>query len=737
LIDVRKAPRWSDADRDAAERRWVRLGLDVGSFDAFLSLAFRTPKPTTTDVADLVEQIIAGAPTTEHALPCGDERQQSCEPSDHGLWLEHIELENFRQFKRTSFALKSTRELPIVLIEAPNGYGKSALIRALQFGLGLESDGVAGSSLVSAGCTGSEADVKVVLRFRSDVHGPFEVRRICRHRHSVAGWTPSGVDDIVVSVGGKNLHADEATAWLAATFPAELLSFFVFDAESKIVSALKGDSGKELPSVKPLVEAALGIQPIRAFVVVLKSYAEDRRGIAKSAQKKIQQEERDHKQIETSRTEREAKAEQLIEDEQSLAEQVAVAEKEMEPYRVAIEPERQARLKEVQEARAEAERKVIQARDERTRLVSEVLPRALLHLAARSNTSPDPEQRDPQWRTGADHAVHHAAKVLAARRFPWIVDPPSEAEIEQAIRGAINLPSAKDEHRAVKREKQLMRLREVTEPSRVKLRSMREYQSLRDRKGGLDDLQRELTQLGGNAANGDLLQRYADIDLRWRDLKRKRDETRAALDHVREEIEAHGDRADPARDSPAHEAQLREVEKDREKAKTADNIAKAIGSIADEILDTRVKALARTASDMLLRTAHKHDVLHHVEIKDPIYRYVVMDKDDRPAPGDRSTGERNLLALCLVHAIREASGVHLPMVVEAPLRVLDPDHKRKVVSELLAGAKGQMVLLVTPEELSDSFDYQIRTRIAQRLQIVPSISGGECREIREKEKDHG
>jgi hypothetical protein len=68
---------------------------------------------------------------------------------------------------------------------------------------------------------------------------------------------------------------------------------------------------------------------------------------------------------------------------------------------------------------------------------------------------------------------------------------------------------------------------------------------------------------------------------------------------------------------------------------------------------------------------------------------------------------------------------------------LDPDHKRKVVSELLAGAKGQMVLLVTPEELSDSFDYQIRTRIAQRLQIVPSISGGECREIREKEKDHG
>jgi len=702
----------------------------------FLSLAFRTPKPTTTDVADLVEQVIAGGPSAEHALRSCDETQQSDEPSDYGLWLERIELENFRQFKRTSFNLKSTRTLPIVLVEAPNGYGKSALISALRFGFGMESDGVPASSLVSAGTTGSEAQVKVVLRFRSDAHGPFEIRRISRHRHGVAGWTPSGVDDIVVSVAGENLRSDQATAWLARTFPAELLSFFVFDAESKIVSALKGDSGNELPSVKPLVEAALGIQPLRALVEVLKSYADDRRGIAKSSQKRIQQQERDQKQVEASRAEREAKAEQLTEDERSLAEQVVAAEKEMEPYRVAIEPGRQARLKEVQEARAEAERKVIQARDERARLVSEVLPRALLHLAARSNTSPDPEQRDPQWRTGADHALRHAAKALASRRFPWIVDPPHEAEIEQAIRGAINLPSPRDEHRAMKREKQFMRLRAATEPSRVELRSMREYQSLRERQEAYDELQHELTQLGGNAANGDLLQAYAAADRRWRDVKRSWVDTRSALDHIHEEIEALADGGDPSEGRAAHEVQLREVEKDKEKAKIADDIAKALTSIADEILRARVQALARAASDMLHRTAHKHDVLHHMTIEPPIFRYVVRDKDNKPAPGDRSTGERNLLALCLVHAIREASGVHLPMVVEAPLRVLDPDHKRRVVSELLARAKGQVVLLVTPEELSNDFDYQIRTRIAQRLQIVPSIFGGECREIREKEKSN-
>jgi DNA sulfur modification protein DndD len=144
----------------------------------------------------------------------------------------------------------------------------------------------------------------------------------------------------------------------------------------------------------------------------------------------------------------------------------------------------------------------------------------------------------------------------------------------------------------------------------------------------------------------------------------------------------------------------------------------ALNAFSDELLARRVGQLELDASTMLIRTAHKHTVLNEIRVDPKTYRYAVFDRNGNPAPAGRSTGEKNLLALCLVHAIRKVAGPGLPLIVEAPLRVLDPVHRSSVLREILCLYPDQMILLLTPEEIPAELAPEIRDRVSRKLFLM-------------------
>jgi hypothetical protein len=83
---------------------------------------------------------------------------------------------------------------------------------------------------------------------------------------------------------------------------------------------------------------------------------------------------------------------------------------------------------------------------------------------------------------------------------------------------------------------------------------------------------------------------------------------------------------------------------------------------------------------------------------------------------------------------RGAAGRHEDMVVEAPLRVLDPDHREAVMRELFLRAQGQTLLLVTPEEVPLTRG-TVRDKVAQRFVLVRDGKGERSR-ISEDERLH-
>jgi DNA sulfur modification protein DndD len=64
-------------------------------------------------------------------------------------------------------------------------------------------------------------------------------------------------------------------------------------------------------------------------------------------------------------------------------------------------------------------------------------------------------------------------------------------------------------------------------------------------------------------------------------------------------------------------------------------------------------------------------------------------------------GERQLLAMVMIWALKEASGAPMPVIVDTPPGRLDSDHRLSVVQNYFPRASHQVVLLATDAEVDD------------------------------------
>ena len=125
---------------------------------------------------------------------------------------------------------------------------------------------------------------------------------------------------------------------------------------------------------------------------------------------------------------------------------------------------------------------------------------------------------------------------------------------------------------------------------------------------------------------------------------------------------------------------------------------------------------------MLARTAHKPE-FRQISIDRKTLRYAVTGPEGQRVPSGFSTGERTLLALCLVQGIRAAAGSQFPLIIEAPLKPLDPLHQEAVARHLFKDYAGQVILLVKPDEIPKDLAFLEKQRVARRFEVCQSANG--------------
>ncbi len=125
-----------------------------------------------------------------------------------------------------------------------------------------------------------------------------------------------------------------------------------------------------------------------------------------------------------------------------------------------------------------------------------------------------------------------------------------------------------------------------------------------------------------------------------------------------------------------------------------------LGRFRERLLHENLGRLQHTISKCFQQLLRKQKLVHGVSIDPESFQVSVIDTSGRTVPAHRlSAGERQLLAIATVWALSQASGRHLPAVVDTPLSRLDSRHRTTIVKNYFPMASHQVILLSTDEEV--------------------------------------
>jgi DNA sulfur modification protein DndD len=109
----------------------------------------------------------------------------------------------------------------------------------------------------------------------------------------------------------------------------------------------------------------------------------------------------------------------------------------------------------------------------------------------------------------------------------------------------------------------------------------------------------------------------------------------------------------------------------------------------------------------------KEDLVDAIKI-DPATFDMILYRRGRPFEFKQlSAGERQLLAMATMWALREVSNVPMPVIVDTPLGRLDSDHRLSVVQNYFPRASHQVILLATDTEVDDQVLSWLEPAISQ------------------------
>jgi DNA sulfur modification protein DndD len=634
--------------------------------------------------------------------------------------IQRLSLVNFCVFAETELSLRWQPDRPLCIVEGNNGYGKTKLIEALRFVLYGAASGINLASLLHRDAEKPRARLEISLELSIPDGKTAKVRRFIEFAVIIGHWKAER-QAFVVKLSDRALQDDEAQEWVDARLPQHVMECFVFDAERSPLATL-GEGGTGT-GVAEQLERVLGVGLLRDVAVRVKKAetawrkkldgASERKSI-RQARAALEEVDATLERLESDIRDEAGQIRQLGEEKSQVSADLTKFLNQFDP---AAEEARDKRI---------VRREILHNEEEKLRhelvdCVGRSLPIQLLRehitfIAERSRSSLQGKHSD-SFSAGLEHAVWGIARLAAEQQLPWKEEPMPNAEaIAARLLQALNVPKFDDQEDFILPESTVRQLELVVAemdgvpvPSdRVdRLRSIREELSAlsaADSPGRKGVISPDIKEHHGNllAEQSDLDKQLSRREITLETLRKKRDILSIQHDERRRELElAEGD-----------ETRWKGLRIQRD---FAGQLVTCIRALADRLRGLRVDALEQGATEMFRKTTNKPDLYARIVFDRETLRYHVCDHQGNHAPIDRSTGERAVLSLAIVHGLRQASGRELPLVVEAPLKPLDPVHTDKVIRHAFQTASGQTILLLKPEEIPAAHQDTLVSRTGQRF----------------------
>jgi DNA sulfur modification protein DndD len=666
------------------------------------------------------------------------------------MHISQITLRDWKAFTSANFDFPSPgKDRNIILIGAPNGYGKTSLFEAIVLGMfgrdglpliarspfsGVDKERLATSyknflekALHRGATAAGRTSCSVKLIFTDENDEPLEIQRIW-HFSDSGVYRPQDEEIHIYegstrrAIGPGALQGSERADWFREyvaenLLPFTLAHFFMFDGEQVSVLAEREMSAQ----VRAGIEGLLGIPVLKQLAKDLRSYAEVRRKESPNvSDKTIEKLELDRHTLNYEYDKKTVRLAEIEPSRGALKEEQEHLIRELASFGTGS----QALLQEQFEQIKNFERAIENGQAQLEELMMKDLALALSGVRLRKSVKARllSEGVRERWESGKNQGDINLERflasvdtgmqdinpslsdnqregVLVSARNAWekLWYPPPADCADQYLHPYLN---------DLERSKVVDRLDELDELGAPAIVSL--LAGLEENEGALKRLQDEVTRTEAVAPH---------VDTKRERLSKVNNEIQALDQEIgalkREMASLESQISQKNTELTKLSSQLDQAAPSARRAARANKVALMVDEIVAKAVPSQIEAVATAMTEAHRSMAHKKDLVHSIAIDENCDVKLLNSSGVDLRGFDLSAGEKQIFTQALISAVSSVSGRGFPMVVDTPLGRLDIEHRKGVLNHLVQ-RKHQVILLSTNTEVVGEYLREIAPHVQKK-----------------------